>query len=422
MRTETIPAAALDGRGPHLLIVEDDHDNRELLRELMVRDGFRATAVADGQSALNVLADSAFDGMLLDIDMPGADGFEVLRAVRQNHTPSQLPVIMITGMAERRHVVEALGLGANDYVTKPFDAGIVSARLQMQLSLKQAYDHIYQLEQDLERKNAALQQANGQLERAYQHIKADLHSAARVQQALLPTSLPEVPGLNVNWYYRPCDELAGDSLNVFQLDRETVGTYLLDVSGHGVRAALLSVAVARALQPVPGRPSLVCQPDPGGQLVPTSPAQVAEELNRRFQLEDDAAQFFTLLYGTYNTRTKFFEYVCAGHPAPLYLPAGEAPRQLNHRGMAIGLIPDPSYEIGRVRLRQGDRLYVYSDGLDEVGVKRDRYGVQRIMGSLHNARDTKLSDSLATVVAAAEAWAGAGFEDDVSAFALECTG
>ena len=127
--------------------------------------------------------------------MPGIDGFEVLHQLRETQGRSELPVIMVTGRGERDHVVRALEGGANDYITKPLDLPVIVARLRTQLSLKRAYDHIVALEHKQELQNAQLERANKELENAYQQMKGDLRSAAKVQQALLPSSLPEIPGV-----------------------------------------------------------------------------------------------------------------------------------------------------------------------------------------------------------------------------------
>ena len=404
-----------------LLVVDDDHANRETLYDLLSPRGYEVTLAQDGERALELAQAHDFDVVLLDITMPGIDGFEVLRQLRQYQGRSELPVIMVTGRGEGDHVIRALEGGANDYVTKPLDLPVIVARLRTQLSLKRAYDHIVALEHNQELQNTQLENANKELENAYQQMKGDLRSAAKVQQALLPSSLPEIPGLRFTWSFRPCADLAGDCLNVFQLDDDHVAFYLLDVSGHGVRAALLSVTLSRILTPMAEQPSLLLQRVPGSnRLAPTPPAEVAKELNRRFQLDLETWQYFTLFYGVLNVQTFDLRYVSAGQPGPVYVPYRDAPQNLHLPVFAIGWVPQPNYQERRLQLRPGDRLHLYSDGVDEaMNDRRELFGDQRLVRAIAENSRLPLEEHVTNVLRTAELFAGRPPEDDVSALALE---
>jgi PAS domain S-box-containing protein len=179
----------------------------------------------------------------------------------------------------------------------------------------------------------ALQAANLKLEAAGERTRRDLAAAAAVQRALLPQVLPRVNGVNMAWAFRPCEELAGDTLNVFPLDDHRVALYILDVSGHGVASSLLSVTLSHLLSAIPEQSALY-QPvgyDAGAFRV-ASPAQVAARLNKQFPFEPRTAQYFTVFYGILDTRTHEIRYVSAGHVDPVYMPAG-APTQILGRAM-----------------------------------------------------------------------------------------
>ena len=139
-----------DSAPARLLVVDDQPDNRNVLNRFFSRRGFEIVEAADGATALSLIGAQSFDAVLLDIVMPGMNGFEVLKAIRLSHSPSNLPVIMVTAKVDTEDVVEALQLGANDYVTKPINFSIANARLQNQLARKQAEhrlaDHVQKLE------------------------------------------------------------------------------------------------------------------------------------------------------------------------------------------------------------------------------------------------------------------------------------
>jgi adenylate cyclase len=136
-----------------ILLVEDDEMNRDMLSRRLERHGYSVSKAADGQQALAILDRQTFDLVLLDIMMPGIGGLEVLRILRGRHAIADLPVIMATAKDQSSDIVEALQLGANDYVTKPLDFPVVLARVATQLSLKRAKEQIQRLAEQLEVRN-----------------------------------------------------------------------------------------------------------------------------------------------------------------------------------------------------------------------------------------------------------------------------
>ena len=333
-----------------LLVVDDNGLNREMLSRRFARLGFTVALAEDGYRALELLQTQRFDLVLLDIRMPGIDGMEVLTSLRRSFSMKDLPVIMATADNRSEDIVQALASGANDYVTKPFDFPVVVARVRTQLSLKRAIQA---------------------LASAHVRMKADLEAAARVQLALLPAELPSGDGVQFAWSYQPCDELAGDILGIQRLDAQHVGLYVLDVSGHGVRAALLAVTVNRLLSHIT-EGSIVLKPAPTtGEPAPVSPALVAEHLNRRFPVDSNGGHYFTLFYGVLNVDTRELVYVVAGQSAPLHLRLGEVATVATAGNVPIGLIADARFEESRVVLKSRDRLYICSDGVLEAGERDD---------------------------------------------------
>jgi class 3 adenylate cyclase len=145
----------------HVLVVDDNEMNRDMLSRRLSSRGYTVTIAGEGEAALRLLAAQRFDAVLLDVMMPGITGIEVLRRIRSSSSASDLPVIMVTARDAAEDVVEALRLGANDYVTKPLDFPVVLARLRTQLSLKRQKDEIRRLADGLEIRNRFIQQTFG---------------------------------------------------------------------------------------------------------------------------------------------------------------------------------------------------------------------------------------------------------------------
>jgi class 3 adenylate cyclase/CheY-like chemotaxis protein len=156
---EPLPGSAANA--PRLLVVDDTEEIRKLLELRLGTRGFEVTSAEDGIAALRCVAEEPFDAVLLDLMMPGISGLDVLRSVRERFSPSALPVIMATARSSAREVIEALELGANDYVTKPFDFPVVMARLEAQLALKREREETRRLAQDLEVRNRFIQATFG---------------------------------------------------------------------------------------------------------------------------------------------------------------------------------------------------------------------------------------------------------------------
>ena len=389
-----------------ILVVDDTPANRHVLARRLARHGYRVATASDGPAALEHLDAEPTDLVLLDWMMPGMDGLEVLARIRHTRSATALPVIMATAKDSTDDIVTALELGASDYVTKPLDFPVVLARVRTHLALKAAGDEAAGLRTHLAARNA-------ELEAVAARLRFDLQAAARVQRADLPARPPVVPGLGFAWAFQPCDELAGDFYGATALG-ESAAAYLLDVSGHGVAAALSAVAIGRTLTSPPGDPdSLLTEADG----TPTPPAEVLARLSGRFPFDPAAEQFFTMWYAVADGRTGAVRYASAGHPPALHVrPNGVTP--LDAPGLPGGL--GHEYTGHELTLAPGEVVLAYSDGVTEAaGPGGELFGVERLRRAVAAGADRSPAGLVEAVTAAVATWVGDGpRRDDVSVLAI----
>jgi sigma-B regulation protein RsbU (phosphoserine phosphatase) len=249
----------------------------------------------------------------------------------------------------------------------------------------------------------------------------DLKAAARVQEAFLPRSYQRTPSLDFAWVFEPCEQLAGDFLNICPLDAENVAFYVLDVSGHGVAASLLAMAAARVLSTTQDPECLLTRRSADtGRIEPNPPMQVADRLSQKFVLDEQTQQFLTIFYAVINAKSRLLTYASAGHPGAILINPQESAIILDQGGLPIGV--GISYEEYSVVLKPGARLYLYSDGVTEaMNAAGEMFGQERLLPSLERLANVALSASVARLTQEIDLWRGdTKARDDVSILALEC--
>jgi sigma-B regulation protein RsbU (phosphoserine phosphatase) len=261
---------------------------------------------------------------------------------------------------------------------------------------------------------------NAEMTLTYQRMKRDLDAAARIQRSLLPSASPLIDGVRVAWDLIPCEELAGDSLNLLRLDDDHLGVYILDVSGHGLEAALLAVTLHKVIDAMVGGPSMLNRRN-GSSCPMVSPAELCTELNRIFPMNPENAQYFTLLYGVLDTRQSSFRYATAGHHVPIYVPPHGMPVEIAEHGFPVGVVEDAHYQEQRIDMAHGGRLYFYSDGLvDAECIYEGPFGKSRLLQTIEDTRRHSLHDSVGHIIERVRDWSStARLEDDASLLALE---
>jgi sigma-B regulation protein RsbU (phosphoserine phosphatase) len=388
-----------------IMVIEDSPENIAFLQELLAFDGYKVVTSEGASEAMSMLDDWHPDLILLDINMPGISGFELCSILKEDAKTAQIPIIFLTGRGDPGDKVQGLKLGAVDYITKPFDIEETLARVRTQLKLCQL--------------NQSLLEANSALLKEQREREKDLRAAAVIQKALIPRSLPKPMGLSFAWQFKPCDMVGGDIFNVLPLNDREVVVYMIDVSGHGVSAAMVTFSVAQALHA-----EIEILFDEGNEKSAhrkaPSPSCLLEALENEFPMER-FDRFFTICYLVIDLQTGQLRYSSAGHPPPVLLRKGGGLEFLAAGGPPIGLGLGERFEEGAINLRHGDRLYLYTDGVFECGNKRGEiFTRERFYVHLEDAWPSTIEESCQTVVESLDAFSdGMGQQDDITLLSIE---
>ena len=323
-----------------ILIVDDQEENCAVLQRRLEKEGHTCAAVYDGATALERLAGEDFDLVLLDIMMPGIDGREVLRRIKTDEKLRHLPVIMISALDQIESVVACIEQGAEDYLPKPFNPVLLRARIGSSLDRKRLRD--------------AEQAAFAALQESQEKLAGELAEAAAYVQSVLPAPVADGP-VRAEWAFVPSSSLGGDAFVYGPVRNGQFGICLLDVTGHGVGAALLSISVLNVIrgESLPG----VDFSDPGAVLT---------GLNSAFPMEKHGEMFFTAWCGMYDPASRLMRFAAGGHPPAIMVRADGTTELLAAKGPVLGAMDGMKFPAVEAQIPAGARLFVFSDGAYEI--------------------------------------------------------
>lgn len=219
-----------------------------------------------------------------------------------------------------------------------------------------------------------------------QRLDEEMRLAARLQQDFLPKSLPQVGPLHFHTLFRPAGYVSGDLYDVTRLDEEHIGFSIIDAVGHGMPAALLTMFIKRAL--------VTKEIIPGGYRL-LQPAEAMAQVNEALIDQNlSQATFATALYGIVNTSTLTVTFARGGHPSPILLTREGAMEEINAEGGLLGIFPGETFSEGSVQLSTGDRLFIYSDGLEIAFAKDQTMDMRQWRAELYARRHLSMEQLL----------------------------
>ncbi|MDE1148233.1 MAG: SpoIIE family protein phosphatase [Azospirillaceae bacterium] len=396
---------------PRVLIVDDDPVMRDLVSVITMAQGFDVMQASDGAEGLSIIRSMPqVDMVISDWEMPFMDGVEFCRQIRAMHLPKYIHVLLLTARQRQADFLAAMEAGADDFLSKPFNPAMFSSRLGVTKRLLALQNRLMQ-------NNDLLTRTNERLTEAYNKLQEDVDAAARAQRRLLPEPLKTVGRAQFASCLVPSANISGDMYNFFELPDGSIGFYMVDVAGHGARAALMSVTLNRILTA-----DAFIYSDARQQIMqPHAPRSLVSELNRRFVPDAEIVDYFTMICGVLDQNGGRVRFCQAGHPHPVVVPRNEAPFPVGSGGFPVGLVDGMDYDDTVVPLSPGTRVVLHSDGVTEcASPDGEQYGETRLHKLLDEMRDLPIDRISDVVREDLYAWrGGGGFDDDVSVLAFE---
>jgi sigma-B regulation protein RsbU (phosphoserine phosphatase) len=315
-----------------ILIVDDDEINVEILKELL-KEQYMLATVSSGQQCLEEIGKFKPDLVLLDIVMPGMDGYETCRQIKSDPQIETTHIILVSSKTSVESRLKGYEVGTDDYIVKPFDNDELLAKIKVQIRLRNAIMNLASL---------------------HTQLSEELRLAGIVQQDFLPEQLPNCDKVRWATFILPAECVSGDIYDVRRIDEQHVGFYVADAVGHGMPAALLSIFINQAIAVYEDTQNNHCV---------LSPAELMKNVNLRMSAQKlSGCQFVTCCYCLININTLQLTYSRAGHPYPILIRGQEPPRNLEIEGSLLGILAEAEYSQRTIQLQPGDKLLLYSDG------------------------------------------------------------
>jgi len=368
-----------------VLLVDDAKANLDILVEGLKGD-HKLSLALNGEMALQIAARTAPDLVLLDIVMPGLDGYEVCRRLRQMPETAEVPIMFLSSLEEVQNKTRGFEAGANDYLTKPFDMLEVKARVRSLLKAKAYNDAVKE------------------------QIASELRVAREIQMGMLPhdfTAAEQAYRVGFGAVLEPAREVGGDLYGVCAAAPERLVIFLGDVSGKGIPASMFmvrAISLARLLA------REIAEPE-----------SILARLNDELAADNPSGMFVTFLCGVFEPGPGRLALANAGHCRPLLLSAGAAPRwAVRNLGTALGFEPGLEFERTELRLREGDALICYTDGVTEAfNPQEECYGSERLLADAAGFAGQSAPAITAGLLRRVRAFAGSAPQsDDIAILAL----
>ena len=354
-----------------ILVIDDDVAILELLKRTLKKQGYDVSVANNGEEGIEQAKQLRPALIICDWIMPKLTGIEVCRQVKATSELSTTQFFLLTSLGSVSDRVTGLDAGADDFISKPIEMNELYARVRAGLRL-------HQLSQDLQTQK--------------QRIEAELAEAAEYVRSLLPEPLTEP--IKIDAKFIPSRQLGGDSFDYSWLDSDHLSIYLLDTSGHGLRAALPSVSVLNLLR---------------SRAIPNidyyQPSNVLKALNTTFQMTYKNDKYFTIWYGVYQLSTRQLLYSSAGHPPAILLTGKDEKdikiERLKTRGMPVGMFLEAEYMDAIHEIEELSNLYIFSDGVYEINQPDNTMlgleGFISILTEYNHLQDNTLEEVLNTI-------------------------
>lgn len=341
----------------HVLLVDPNAPQREIIAARLRRAGYQVSESGSGHEALRLCRHSHPDFVMSAAVMPSMSGIELCRAFRAIDRPNRGYFILLSTRSEKCDISHALSAGVDDFLNTPISRAELMARLN-------AGERILKIEEELRASNEMLRATLGQLRTAQDAMDRDLREARKLQQGLVRERSGRFSDVEMSLLLRPAGHIGGDLVGFFPIDDARVGIYALDVSGHGVTAALLTAQLSVHLSGSADQNVAVRAAQLGNE--PVSPAALAHFFNNMMLEEMSTDTYFTMIYAELNHRTGAMQLVQAGHPHPVIQRGDGRVERIGSGGMPIGVFERPIFDEVELMLEPGDRLLITSDGLVEA--------------------------------------------------------
>jgi serine phosphatase RsbU (regulator of sigma subunit) len=411
-RSSDMPA----GSKVSVLLVDDQPANLMALEALLGDMGLDLVRASSGLEALRHPLRQDFALILLDVQMPGMDGFEAATLIRQRPRSQHTPIIFLTAYeVEDRQMFRGYAVGAVDYLRKPLVPAVLRSKVAVFVDIfhkneevKRQAELLHQLEQrEYERQLAA---ARERLE--HERMQQEIRIAREIQQKLFPAAPLPLPGFDVSGASCPAEATGGDYFDYIPTRGGNLAVVIGDVSGHGYGPALL-MAEARAYM----RAFLLAHTDPG---------EIVTQVNHALAADTPADRFATMILAELDPRTRSLAYVSAGHTAGYVLdPSGAVKATLDSTGFPLAIVPDCTYTSAPpLTLAAGDLVLLVTDGIIEAhSGADDLFGTQRMLEVVRSNRQRSAREIVGALYQAVEEFCGVRAQlDDMTAIVMKVEG